>query len=299
MAKRGADELTTTTEKYADKKVKSDAHPEGSWVCTFCNNVNWPLRTHCNKRGCNMPRDQNGQQHPEGSWSCSNCSNINWPKRSACNKCHIPRPGLTPSMSQAPFNPQDHQPGSWVCPTCNNINWPARTVCNRKNCQTPRPMNAGLNPSMLPGMAAFFDYNNPSTGMMGGVNATSAMTGAYQSGMSGLPPANPYMPPSDPYASPYAMPPMQSQVSSAHPPGSWECPQCHNVNWPKRTTCNKKGCAAPKPSHLGGPSQYTAPQQQQQHPEGSWSCPSCNNVNWPTRTACNRKGCGLPRPAEL
>jgi len=30
--------------------------PEGSWVCTACNNVNWPTRDTCNKRICGRPR---------------------------------------------------------------------------------------------------------------------------------------------------------------------------------------------------------------------------------------------------
>ena len=26
-----------------------------------------------------------------------------------------------------------------------------------------------------------------------------------------------------------------------HPAGSWVCSSCHNVNWPKRTSCNRCG----------------------------------------------------------
>merc|ERR1712093_270569 len=52
-----------------------------------------------------------------------------------------------------------------------------------------------------------------------------------------------------------------------HPPGSWTCKACGNVNWPKRTTCNKAECGAP----------------------GPWTCPACNNNNFAGRTHCNKK----------
>ena len=35
-----------------------------------------------------------------------------------------------------------------------------------------------------------------------------------------------------------------------NPVGSWQCPQCANINWPRRTICNKPGCATPKPGLL-------------------------------------------------
>merc|ERR1712192_39516 len=31
--------------------------PDGSWVCSACGNVNWPLRTTCNRKTCGQPRD--------------------------------------------------------------------------------------------------------------------------------------------------------------------------------------------------------------------------------------------------
>jgi len=297
MAKRGAE--VVTEEQGADKKVKT-SDPEGSWVCTYCTNVNWPLRTHCNKRGCNMPRDST--EHPEGSWACSNCSNVNWPKRTACNKCRLPRPGAGVGVAAPPpaFNASDHPSGSWSCNVCQNVNWPQRTTCNRKNCNAPRPAQNAQ--SMLP----FFEYSNPQNasllpnmGQMGGNPNMGQMGGNPNMGQMG---GNPYMANmgGDMYSNPYIqhqMPPnaYQQQASPQHPVGSWECPLCHNVNWPKRTTCNKSGCGAPKPTTLGG---TQMPQQRQQDPEGSWACPTCSNINWPNRTSCNRRGCDTPRPDD-
>merc|ERR1712118_523762 len=52
-------------------------HPAGSWVCSGCENVNWPMRTTCKK--CELPREQADggsptEKPPEGSWTCPSCS---------------------------------------------------------------------------------------------------------------------------------------------------------------------------------------------------------------------------------
>lgn len=78
---------------------KSKPAPDGSWICTSCQNVNWPTRETCNARGCGQPRTlvDGGappSTDPEGSWVCPSCSNVNWPERTTCNKrgCGLPKP---------------------------------------------------------------------------------------------------------------------------------------------------------------------------------------------------------------
>jgi hypothetical protein len=264
MAKRSFDEDPTAE---ALKKVKGE-DPEGSWTCPFCQNVNWPKRTTCNKEGCHMPREIGGQiQHPEGSWSCTACSNINWPKRTECKKCRSPRLGqkLAPGLAGA-------QPGSWICPTCNNLNFPARTMCN-KGCGTPKPVpNMYGQPQMGPQMGQQLNQLS----QMAGLNLEPYLQSILAS-------TNPYL----------SGNPVGAAAPGAHPPGSWECQQCHNVNWPKRTQCNKPGCLAIKPGlEATGPVNTG-------HPEGSWPCPRCNNINWPQRTECNKPECRTPRPAGI
>jgi len=39
---------------------------------------------------------------------------------------------------------------------------------------------------------------------------------------------------------------IRPQGRGSDPPGSWGCHACGNVNWPQRTTCNKKGCGLPR-----------------------------------------------------
>eukprot|EP00747_Dinoflagellata_sp_TGD_P213694 gnl/TRDRNA2_/TRDRNA2_86616_c0_seq2.p1 gnl/TRDRNA2_/TRDRNA2_86616_c0~~gnl/TRDRNA2_/TRDRNA2_86616_c0_seq2.p1 ORF type:complete len:236 (+),score=39.34 gnl/TRDRNA2_/TRDRNA2_86616_c0_seq2:106-813(+) len=77
--------------------------PPGSWMCTACNNINFPNRTHCNKKTCGQaraavdggyPGSANAGAAPPGSWVCRHCSNVNWPDRTVCNskKCGQPKP---------------------------------------------------------------------------------------------------------------------------------------------------------------------------------------------------------------
>lgn len=358
MSKRVAD---NALEEPNEKKVKQQDHPEGSWVCTHCQNVNWPKRTSCNKSGCNMPKDADAS-HPEGSWACNSCQNINWPKRTQCKRCRTPRVGAPqgqgsgaggghPSGSWAcpscanvnwparthcnnkscgaakpayatpppgPAGPYEapmgygadpnstsgygasgmggygadpygyanplggggsgggglHPDGSWVCPACANVNWPARTHCNKKECGTPKPAHPAAPPA---------PYNQPA-GPMGGMDPYWALTGgAGMGGMGGMGGLGGL----GGYGGPGVMGGLGG-VGGSDPPGSWACPKCNNVNWPKRTTCNNKECLAPRPG-VGGVNQGG-------HPEGSWSCPTCGNVNWPQRSKCNKQGCETPRP---
>lgn len=342
MSKRTGSELE---EGGVVKKVKADAeHPEGSWACTSCGNVNWPKRTSCNRQGCNMPRDQadagaldQGQQatvHPEGSWACLVCHNINWPKRTICNKesCRAPRgatsaggrgfAGMGMGMGMggmgAPQQLGNHPPGSWACPTCSNVNWPRRTSCNTKGCGTPRPANAGaggapqgaggLGGGLLGNvgqdpMLAYYGGAGAGAGQgypgaTGGAGPYGAMGGMGGAGaygaMGGMGGAYPGM--IDPLFGMGGMGGMGGGGGSKHPPGSWACPKCNNVNWPKRTTCNSQGCDTAKPADAGMGAAMGVPQGQGIHPEGSWECAVCQNINWPKRTVCNKAGCETPRP---
>lgn len=78
--------------------------------------------------------------------------------------------------------------------------------------------------------------------------------------------------------------------------GDWECQDCKNINFSRRTECNR--CKAPKPlpnkkdrkpaSHLGGPPGLFK--------EGDWACPKCRNINFQRRFKCNR--CGEAKPDD-
>lgn len=131
--------------------------PEGSWVCTSCSNVNYPLRTTCNGSSCGLLKEDvdggpplqatpAGAENPEGSWVCSGCKNVNFPLRTICNKksCGLPRdqadsgPPAPPAKTWTDPTQKTGYVGSWTCRKCSNVNYPNRTVCNRRSCGEPR-----------------------------------------------------------------------------------------------------------------------------------------------------------------
>jgi len=150
--------------------------PDGSWTCRQCQNVNWPLRTVCNKKDCGAL----------GPWECPSCGNANFQGREVCNRktCGLPRPAevsapsaYSGSAARVPMQAVPVMmpismagkgmakgggggmakggwqvssggggggnggapPGSWSCGSCGNLNWPLRTVCNNKSCGLPKP----------------------------------------------------------------------------------------------------------------------------------------------------------------
>ena len=184
-----------------------------------------------------------GGHHVESAgWACPKCGNHNYAMRVVCNmrKCGARRPGYpadgaeqgsaqgsAPPWEQVGKSGQggsDEPAGSWRC-VCGNLNFPHRTVCNGRNCNLPRPQCDGMGGGMstmfggamnaMGGMGAYGMGMVPSMGCMGGVGAMTYMCGQ---GLAGA------------------------------PPGSWLCPSCGNVNYPSRTTCNRRNCGLPRPS---------------------------------------------------
>lgn len=131
-------------------------------------------------------------------------------------------------------------PGSWVCPMCQNANWPKRTMCNR-GCGTHRPQIGGNTPGTFPmsqSLGSPMDRMGAAYG--GGMGFPSMPTPNNRHPSSGIGfPSNP--------ASQFA----SAASNGRHPPGSWTCPECHNVNWPHRDTCNAKGCNVKRPAGGG------------------------------------------------
>lgn len=243
---------------------KGSSHPEGSWVCLSCANVNYPSRTTCYAKTCGRPRAEvdggpppsNGpsgkQDYPAGSWVCSACQNVNFPSRDSCHKngCGLPRSqadgGPPPSNSQS--RGSNYPAGCWVCSACQNVNFPSRETCNKTGCGLPR---------------AQYDNGPPQE------------SGPPQAGTSN---------------------------ASNYPDGSWVCNQCQNVNFPSRDSCNRKGCGLPRSQCDAGPPQAGQEAAKKQETpvsgvDGAWTCAACGNVNWPSRTVCNKRTCQQPRTA--
>merc|ERR1711971_970650 len=115
-----------------------------NWICPKCQNVNWPLRTVCNTKGCNTRRPDGGsnggiRQQPQFPYLSSAPLIRQRPQFSGIVTNTI---GLT-----SVFN-KTSPPGSWKCPSCDNLNWPHRKICNGTNCNYARPGRPNVTDSL-------------------------------------------------------------------------------------------------------------------------------------------------------
>lgn len=311
---------------------------DGNWECAMCNNINYAIRTVCNR--CSTPREEK-QIHShwalppkppppvggtpiageQGNWVCAVCSNVNWAVRTACNRCQMPRPEelsqprMVPRRPEAPplalpsltgggggrGPPVAGVDGNWACAACDNINFASRTACNR--CGVPRPFD-----DEVPAEEAM-DVARPSQSWFlapdGGILDVGIVEA--QQHEQALPTASPSI----------AMLALGGGGSGcgkggrpvAGVDGNWGCPYCNNVNYASREACNR--CQAPRPAVEEDVNwqQMQVAVVAQQPPsrmssggrggppvagvDGNWVCSMCDNVNYAMREACNR--CRTPK----
>lgn len=75
----------------------------------------------------------------------------------------------------------------------------------------------------------------------------------------------------------------------------WPCPKpgCGNINFARRTECNR--CSTPRPAQYGGAGRgrgladidVTKAGPKGLFKPGDWACLSCGNINWERRDSCN------------
>ncbi|KAG8080518.1 hypothetical protein GUJ93_ZPchr0007g5788 [Zizania palustris] len=175
--------------------------------------------------------------------------------------------------------------GDWTCHQCGNVNFSFRNVCNRGACGAPRP-SPSLSPRMPAPVAGGYDRSHLfyviSTDFQIGMGPFVIVTGMgygpgpelgrYSYGFRGSP-----MPVSSPWSggalveimtallhenvvekqlqheecgAPRPSPGANAGPSRKEkdaPEGSWTCTSCNNLNYPFRTSCNRKGCGSSKP----------------------------------------------------
>lgn len=238
-----------------------------AWTCPGCGNENHTNRPFCNMRSCGMAKP--GLRSQDILAAAQHAKGGGLPGGAVAGvplQMHVPMqvPARVPAMQGG----AGAQPGSWSCGLCGNVNWPARTVCNGKNgtCGLPRPSAAAAAPHaphvtqmqmpaahqmprahQMPHMMPSPDGSNPpgswqcvACGNMNWPTRTSC-NGKKSGAVCGIPRSS--NAPS--VVMPAAMPaPMQQQGEI--PEGSWVCSLCQNVNWPQRTSCNKRSCGAPR-----------------------------------------------------
>lgn len=159
------------------------------------------------------------------NWTCYNCDNLNFPLRTQCNKCKMAKAeAVAPETRAGRAASGDRQ---WSCPPCGNSNYHYRLECNK--CKAERP------PRTVP----YNNFDNSSS-----YNSSSNYPSNYNQNSS-----------------------YPSNSNSSEPTCNWICNECENVNWPKRTKCNK--CGVAKGS---------------QNP--NWVCAPCSHVNYSFVVEC-------------
>eukprot|EP01010_Urceolus_cornutus_P000934 NODE_1444_length_913_cov_267.218750_g1115_i0.p1 GENE.NODE_1444_length_913_cov_267.218750_g1115_i0~~NODE_1444_length_913_cov_267.218750_g1115_i0.p1 ORF type:complete len:272 (+),score=52.27 NODE_1444_length_913_cov_267.218750_g1115_i0:52-816(+) len=228
-----------------------------------------------------------------GDWICASCTHMNFACRQACQRCSSPRPDANGNVATNPT--QVPKAGDWYCGNvaCSNLNFAKRTVCNK--CGSPQP---GFASGYAAGLAAAGGGQAQLTGYMTAQHSQPALNYASQSQVVQQPYAVSQAQPSSP----------GGNLLNPIAPGDWKCARCANVNFARRTQCNK--CQVPKegnttndaqtvhPAGLGAA--YSLPNPTGEAGKilaGDWFCPNadCNNMNFARRTHCNR--CSMPKPA--
>ena len=161
------------------------------------------------------------------NWTCYNCDNLNYPLRTQCNKCSMSKAeAVAPETRAGRLASGDTQ---WQCAGCGNNNYHFRLACNK--CKADRPPR----------------------------NASELYTCSDQAYSGGYPVQQ--------YASSYNTGGSVARTTNA-PTSNWICSDCENVNWPKRTKCNK--CGVEKSA---------------QNP--NWLCAYCKHINYSFVSHCN------------
>lgn len=189
--------------------------PEGSWKCIECGNVNWPTREICNgKNGaCAQPRATVDGGPPDEQPDPSPGPPATTPHGLAATLAGLmSSPGAKGASSKGGGMmgqgsvATNAPPGSWVCKSCMNVNFPNRTTCNARNCGMAREEVDGGPPA--------FHQND--------ALAAAASPGGGGGGGGG------------------------AGGAANAPAGSWTCDACGNINWPGRTSCNRRTCGLPR-----------------------------------------------------
>ncbi|KAL5699725.1 hypothetical protein ACHQM5_030590 [Ranunculus cassubicifolius] len=254
----------------AAKRARTDgSRREDDWTCPSCGNVNFSFRTSCNMRNCTQsrPADHNLKSvakspHAPHGYSASNAylgSNV-----PSSMYLSLPPYGssLLNGSSLPPYNLPFSGGSGYQYDYGNRLS--AGSPYGQLHLSGPPPYSGGMYGMPPPlmdrfGLAGLTLGHHAAMGARGGV----------------LPNESP------------------SKKTSDIRDSDWTCPNCGNVNFSFRTSCNMRKCNTPKPGSQISKSEKNS---KSKMPEGSWKCGKCNNINYPFRTKCNRQNCGADKP---
>ncbi|CAE7637875.1 RANBP2 [Symbiodinium sp. CCMP2592] len=264
---------------------------------------------------------------PGGSWTCVGCGNLNWPLRTACNRCKLPKQQAQQAQATMPgsfggfpglvnmANIQAmHMPGVVGMGGPQNMYMPA----------APMSMGTSMAANMAANMAAAnmatksepVDDNGNVTGVNGGSPVTirpslapppiPSMAGAapthsafpvWKQGDWMCPVCNNHNFGDKSHCNRCGIP-KETRISDfGLREGDWICLVCANHNFASKTNCNK--CHAEKENApmihqiSAGARNRAKPIQHNEMREGDWICAYCRNHNYSRRMECNR--CKQPK----
>jgi len=317
---------------HARKPPIDPKHPN-DWECRNCKGNNFSRRIDCFKCGEPKPRFISssggpgggggggaggpGQEARDGSWFCD-CGVLNYSRRTDCFKCHLPKPrsynssnnrshqpsypveqrinmsrirSPTPERGYRQRSPIRFNPGAiperapdvdpltgeaeWPCPVCGVSNFYKRFDCYR--CFEKKPLDGVM---VREGRA----FSEPPRDHTAPRDHAAPRDHPYQE-----PPRATYSAykPSSPPDGPLSIPKKRF-------PTDWICPDCHGLNYSKRTDCFK--CHLAKPEEDQGFESRSLEKSSRPVRDGDWTCGSCGGNNFSRRTDCYR--CKDPKPVE-
>lgn len=265
----------TVAEQAVDRSA-----PVGSWLCPFCRNVNYPTRTSCNRRSCGKPRG--GMANPMFQNSNPGLMQMQGMQAFGGPGGHMGMPDprvLAESMYQPQVNANGAQGGAGAGGAAYGMGTPLTAGDASAWGAGQGGMGAlGVLPGAMGGMGGAPNI----WGGMGGMgmmcppaqqqgNATSWQPGGQQAQQLAGYPAGSWLcfcgnvnyPTRTNCNRKTCLAPKGTTREGAgvggapapgaaaqrreDPEGSWTCPKCQNVNWPQRTSCNKRSCGAARP----------------------------------------------------
>lgn len=253
----------------------------GDWFCPSCNDLQFARNIQCKRCGSPNPSPTNNTgssfHMKPGDWLCPSCGDLQFARNAQCRKCGTANPEPNSMMHPAPSEfigkgkGKEMKPGDWNCPKCGDHQFAKNLQCRR--CGSPYPGDVAIHNkgNVAPWMAPGSGKSGSNMGMLGsGGMAMGACGGGGSMGMqvkggvanspvwgismqgSGVGKGSMDGPMGGPMSGRMGGPmggpvgaPMGGEMKS------WQCPNCHEVVFPRNNQC--LSCGTPRPENSQRP----------------------------------------------